>query len=496
MDVVDKVFEIACRTPDAPAIIYDLKPVSYRALYRMITAMRGELAARGLRPGGVAVVWIHSILLSWVVNLGLRTLGLTTVSIRSAAEFEGFVGLDIVAVVTSAKEHVPDLDPAIAPGAARIGVDLPDWTAEDDGGELVAPPRTPPGDHILLTSGTTGNYKMMVVDSRAQIAVIQAGLERYRRDPDGVEREISGNAINILDLGLWTAVGYNFPLGVWMAGATVIIHQGADKYRSLELPGITSAMLTPGLLAQVMAEAPASLQRNDKLTLMLTGGPLSLALANQVKARLTKRIVTSLGSTESGGWATTEIRADEDLRWHRLHSWRTVEVVDEEDRPLPPNQLGQVRVLLDNSFTGYLNDPDATASFVKGAYFYPGDLGVLDGKGRIALHGRVTDVLNIMGDKRPSGPYEQALQDALGLDGVCVLTEQGADREEQLHVVLETAEPIDEERLREAALTHLKGFPAARFHFLAKFPRNHMGKVERFKLKQRLIEQQQAQTQA
>ena len=221
-------------------------------------------------------------------------------------------------------------------------------------------------------------------------------------------------------------------------------------------------------------------------------GPLSLALANQVRTRLTKQIVTSLGSTESGGWAMTEISTDDDLLWHRLYPWRTVEVVDEADQPLPPGQLGQVRVLLDSSFAGYLNDPDATASFVRDRYFYPGDLGVLDGKGRIALHGRVTDVLNIMGDKVPAAPYERALQEALGLDGVCVLSEQGPDREEQLHVVLETAEPIDEARLREAALAHLGRFPAARFHFLDRFPRNHMGKVERLKLKQHLIEQQQA----
>jgi len=270
----------------------------------------------------------------------------------------------------------------------------------------------------------------------------------------------------------------------------VIIHQGAEEYRSFAVPGITHAQVTPAFLAQMLAAMPPSFERNDNLMLMVTGGPLSRGLANQVRARLTNQIVTSLGSTESGGWATTPIETDEDLLWHRLHPYRTVEVVDEEDQPLPPNQLGQVRVLLDNSFTGYLNDPDATASFVKGRYFYPGDLGVLDGKGRIALHGRVTDVLNIMGDKIPAAPYERALQEALGLDGVCVLSEQGEDREEQLHVVLETAEPIDEARLREAALAHLRGFPAARFHFLDRFPRNHMGKVERLKLKQHLIEQQ------
>jgi acyl-coenzyme A synthetase/AMP-(fatty) acid ligase len=494
VDVVEKIFEFAGRTPDAWAMVYDLEPVTYRDLHRMITVMRRRLATYGLRPGGVVVVWINSTLASWAVNLALRTLGMTTVSIRTAAEFSGFDGLDIVAVVTAANERYV-LDPDVVPEAARIVVERADWAVPDDGGALEPPPQTPPGDHILLTSGTTGNYKMMIVDSRAQAAEIQNGIKRFWALIGGGDTEPRGS-VNILNLGLWTAVGYNYPVGVWSIGSTVIIHQGPEEWRSFSVPGITHAMVTPGFLHQMLTTAPPSMPRSDRLVLMVTGGPLSIGLANLVRARLTNIIVISLGSTESGGWATTFVQSDDDLRWHRLHPNRTVEVVDEDDQPLPPNQLGQVRVLLDNNFTGYLNDPDATASFVKGRYFYPGDLGVLDGQGRIALHGRVTDVLNIMGDKHPSGPYEAALQQELGLEGVCVMSEQGADREEQLHVVLETPEPIDEAVLNRAAQTHLRGFPAARFHFVDRFPRNHMGKVERFKLKQRLIDQQRAAAQA
>jgi acyl-coenzyme A synthetase/AMP-(fatty) acid ligase len=490
VDVVEKIFEFASKTPDAWAMVYDLEPVTYRDLHRMITAMRRRLATYGLRPGGVVVVWINSTLASWVVNLALRTLGMTTVSIRTAAEFSGFNGLDIVAVVTAANEPYV-LDPDLVPDAARIVVERADWAVPEDGRALEPPPQTPPGDHILLTSGTTGNYKMMIVDSGAQAAEIQTGIKTFWARMGGGDTEPRGS-VNILNLGLWTSVGYSYPVGVWSIGSTVIIHQGPEEWRSFSVPGITHAMVTPGFLHQMLTTAPPTMPRSDRLVLMVTGGPLSIGLANLVRARLTNIIVITLGSTESGGWATTFVQGDDDLRWHRLRPDRTVEVVDEDDQPLPPNQLGQVRVLLDNSFAGYLNDPDATASFVKGRYFYPGDLGVLDGAGRIALHGRVTDVLNIMGDKHPSGPYEQALQGALGLEGVCVMSEQGADREEQLHVVLETAEPIDEAVLRQAAQTHLRGFPAARFHFIDRFPRNHMGKVERFKLKQRLIEQQRA----
>ncbi|HEX4199833.1 MAG TPA: class I adenylate-forming enzyme family protein [Caulobacteraceae bacterium] len=495
MDVVDTIFEFAGTKPHAWALVHDLEPVTYRTLHRRIGAMRRKLEGYGLKPGGVAVIWIYSTLVSWIVTLALRGLGVTTVSIRTPAELSSFGDLDVIGVITSASEHYPPIDASFVPNAPRIVVERTDWDMADDGGALEPPPGGRRGDHILLTSGTTGNYKMMIVNSDAHTAEVQAGIKLYQAQQPDPSAPLEGSA-NILGLGLWTVVGYNYPLGIWTIGATVILHQGPEAYRSFAVPGITDAMVTPDSLAQILASAPPDFQRNDNLTVTVTGGPLSSGLARLVRERLTNTIVTNLGSTESGGWARTVVKDDEDLRWHRLLPHRTVEVVDENDQPLPPNQLGEVRVLLDNNFTGYLNDPAASASFVKGGWFYPGDLGVLDGQGRIALHGRVTDVLNMMGNKRPSGPYERALQEALGLEGVCLMSEQGDDREEQLHVILETAGPIDEDTLRKAALAHLRGFPAARFHFVPRFPRNPMGKVERFKLRQQLIEQQRVRGQA
>jgi acyl-coenzyme A synthetase/AMP-(fatty) acid ligase len=59
--------------------------------------------------------------------------------------------------------------------------------------------------------------------------------------------------------------------------------------------------------------------------------------------------------------------------------------------------------------------------------------------------------------------------------------------------VLETPEPIDEADLRQAVPAHLGNLPAPTVHFIGRLPRNHIGKVERFTLKQRLIEKQLAE---
>ncbi len=89
MFVVDRIADFAARTPDAPALIAELRPISYRTFDRRIRNLRALFTSLGLPSEGVAVTWIERIPLSWAANLALRSLGLTTVAIRSAAELEG-----------------------------------------------------------------------------------------------------------------------------------------------------------------------------------------------------------------------------------------------------------------------------------------------------------------------------------------------------------------------------------------------------------------------
>jgi acyl-coenzyme A synthetase/AMP-(fatty) acid ligase len=192
-----------------------------------------------------------------------------------------------------------------------------------------------------------------------------------------------------------------------------------------------------------------------------------------------------VGSTEGGVVARTEVTSAEDLRWHKLDPDAVVEVVDENDQPLPPGKLGQLRVPQGLGVDRYINDADASAASFRNGWFYPGDLAMLDGKGRISLLGRVTDVLNVRGDKFPAGPFEDALQSDLGA-AVCLLSEQAPSGAEELHVVIETPAPIAEADLQAAASRRLTGFGTIHFHFVDHLPRNHLGKVERFKLRANL----------
>jgi len=201
---------------------------------------------------------------------------------------------------------------------------------------------------------------------------------------------------------------------------------------------------------------------------------------DQAKARITSQLFHYFVSTEAGLIAFTSLDTPEDQRWHRLVPGRMVEIVDASDRPVPIGEVGQVRVDTAGGPTGYLNDETATRTFFRGGFFYSGDLAVMRSDGRIALQGRITDVINMQGIKISPAPIEERLGEVLGLNGVCLFSIQNDSGEEELHVVLETPKPIDSERLIAAIKKELPGlFYGARVHCLATLPRNHMGKVLR-----------------
>jgi fatty-acyl-CoA synthase len=146
---------------------------------------------------------------------------------------------------------------------------------------------------------------------------------------------------------------------------------------------------------------------------------------------------------------------------------------------VPTGKIGRVRVSTAGGPTSYLNDEAATRAFFKDGFFFTGDLAVMRSDGRMALQGRVTDVINVQGTKISPAAIEDRLGELLGVSGVCLFSMQNDSGEEVFHVVVETSTPIDSERLTAAFKQELRGFPQARVYFAAALPRNEMGKVLR-----------------
>jgi len=244
--------------------------------------------------------------------------------------------------------------------------------------------------------------------------------------------------------------------------------------------------MLPEHLRQVLAAPAGSFPRQPQMTLFVGGAATRQELLDQARERITARLYNSLGSTEAATFAQTLLVTPEDRRWHQLIPERDPQLVDEADQPTPQGQIGRVRVSTRGGPQGYLGDAASTSRFFRDGYFYPGDLGVIRADGRMALMGRTTDVINVLGQKLSPAPFEDELCERLGVSGACLFASPDDAGEEELHLVLETDAPPSADRLRRAVRETLIGFPHARVHFATALPRNAGGKLLRAEVRRRL----------
>ena len=475
------IFDWAKRTPDRTAIIYNGKPWSYHSFAQLIAVARGYFARRRYIGPGYAVLALHNLVDFWILSLALRSLGLTTVAVPSAATVAKLGLPNVRCVITSPGETWAGLGGLCNDlGLSLLSVSL---AGEAALGLEASKALSPSGGHILLTSGTTGTYKMVLMSPEVDADFLRLHVELFSINQRTV--------FNVFNFGTWTGLAYKWAASPWSVGGTTLIEQGREPYRALLQPGITHAVVNPAVLAAILAAPEGAFPRNNAMQLAVGAGALTRTQLEGAKARITPYIFNYLASTEAGIIAFTSLDTPEDQRWHRLVPGRVVEIVDESDRPVPTGEIGQVRVGTAGGPTSYLNDEPASRAFFKNGFFYSGDLAVMRSDGRMALQGRATDVINVQGDKISPAPIEDRLAELLGVSGVCLFSMQNDSGEEEIHVVFETPTPIGSERLTAVFNQELSGFHRASVHYVAALPRNQMGKVLRQAVRAQTVASQQ-----
>jgi acyl-coenzyme A synthetase/AMP-(fatty) acid ligase len=442
----------------------------------MIIHRRRGLAAL-VPERGVAVLAIDDIVENWILVLALHSLGLDTTTIHSPDDVALFDPAEVACTLVVegdeqrlAVRDAPQLRVTpLTPSAFALSSGLPPM-----------PNLRAPGGHVVLTSGTTGRHKKVLKRRGETAEPIAAWRERYQRLGDGFRAIENDAVVSLFDFGLWASAGYSWPIQIWCHKGAVAFLQQENLEGAIVWPGLTHAVITPYLLARLMALPAVAFEPNPNLQLVITAGLISPALLKETQERLTRRILLSYGASEAGGWARTVVKTEDDLRWQTIDPDRRVEVVDDADLPVPVGVLGRLRVALrDDGPRGYHGDAGAAAGAFQGEWFYPGDLGVLDPLGRVTVHGRVSAVIHIQGDKYPAEPLEAAIQNKLACEGVCILSGRWSGEEEELDVFIEARRPVTAEALSEALRSTLFGFRNVRVHHVEALPRTALGKVKR-----------------
>ena len=469
------IFDWARRTPDKTALIYNGRRVTYSKLAGFIALALRQFTEHGYTGPGFAILAVRNLMETWILGLALRSLGLDTVAVWSASAVKEIDLPNVRCVVTSSLEAWPSLDNACqARGYERVSVALKDeGTPEIDGSAA----KTSTGGHVLLTSGTTGRSKMVLVTPEQDAAFLPEIVENLGLDRD--------SAFCVFNYAPWTGIGYKWAASAWVRGGTTIIGQSNAPHRALLRPEMTHAVLSAPMLDRLLATPERAFSRNDALLLAVGAGAITRSQLDEARRRITSRVVNVLASTEGGLIGATPLNDPDDLRSHRLVPGRIVEIVDDQDRPALAGETGRVRIATVGGLTGYLRDDAASAECFKDGYFYPGDLAMMRTDGRLVLQGRVNDVVHLGGSKFAPETFEHRFRTMLGV-AVCLFSWPGDDGED-LHLAVESAAP---ERLQHAAARIAKEMPAfarMRIHCVPQFPRNALGKIMRAEIRARLM---------
>ena len=371
---------------------------------------------------------------------------------------------------------------------------------------------------LLYTSGTTGRPKGTMHSHRSLIAPVAASvqlrelwlrrftpskaLETVRavaRYGNRLLRAAGRPQTFLSTMGWHTITGLEVLLQALLMGDRLVVMQRfhpREALRLIEQERITVLIAVP-LAYQVML---GILEREpfdtSSLLICATGAaPCPPHLARAIRERFGCAVHIGFGATETaGGIAATSV-ADSDARQvetvGRPMPGVEVRIVDEERRPLPPGQIGELACRYDGVMLGYYRDPDQTAEVIdQEGWYYTGDLAWMDEHGYLRIIGRTKDVIIRGGQNIYPAQIEAYLLAHPKIREAAVVGVPGALGEETVwaFVRLEDGVQMTAAEVLDYCRANLEPYQIpAQVRFLDELPQGEPGKPQKFLLRQMAV---------
>ncbi|MEH0845486.1 AMP-binding protein [Micromonospora sp. CPCC 205711] len=494
----------ASTRPDHPAVVErtgsgDLETVSYRALRDRAETYAAALAELGLDVGDRVVVDSDTSASAIALVIACSLRGLTFVPVSPESPTRRVL---TVAETAGAVLHLqpPDgrregLPPEL--GAARFGpagLTVQRAPARRPHRRVASTPTDPA--YIVFTSGTTGRPKGVVMSHRAVLAFYRGMLAHDIVGPG--DRVATTSPLqfdfSLLDVGL--ALG---------SGATVVpVPRALLRWPRRFLgfladTGATQVNGVPSIWRPALRHEPDQLATLERLRGVLYSGesfPLP-ELRHLRKLRPGLRIVNCYGSTESIACSFTDVPDPVPDDAERIsigvaHPGAELLLLDDSGEPVrAPGVLGQLYLRSPALFTGYWDDPEATAAALVPdpveprsgqRVFRTGDLAYRGGDGALYFSSRLDSQVKIRGNRVELGEVERRLSECAGVTAATVLVLPQPNGEPGLCAFVATAPGAEAVGGRLGAFckeTLPDYMVPAELHLLSELPVTVNGKVDK-----------------
>ncbi|KUI47131.1 o-succinylbenzoate--CoA ligase [Mycobacterium sp. GA-1199] len=331
---------------------------------------------------------------------------------------------------------------------------------------------------LPYTSGTTGRPKGAMLTHDNVFWNTLNGVTAGRGLHEGDRTVTAAPLFHIGGLSVHT-----LPL-IYVGGTNVLL-PGFDPVRTLAAMArerVTVQFFVPAMWAALMAVPDFESYDLSALELAVSAGaPCPLPVIEYFQGRGVP-FQESFGLTETGG--VTLLDADH-VREKSGSVGRALfhvqaRVVDEQDRDVPTDTVGEVVVRGPAVFTGYWLKPDVTAEAVRGGWFHTGDLGRMDADGFITLVDRKNDMIISGGENVYPVEVEQVLYRHPAVNEVAVVGVPDPKWGETpiAVVVFKDGAQITGDELIDYARARLAHFKCpTRVECMPELPRNASGKV-------------------
>jgi fatty-acyl-CoA synthase len=236
---------------------------------------------------------------------------------------------------------------------------------------------------------------------------------------------------------------------------------------------------------------------------LTAGAPPAAATINRVEQELGWVITHVYGLTETAPFITVceprpehaalspaDLAVVKARQGVELISSGELLVVSEDGREVPHDgqSIGEIVVRGNVVMEGYYNDPEATATALRGGYFHSGDAAVVHPGGYVEIRDRIKDVIISGGENISSVEVEGVLLRHPAVQEAAVVGMPSEQWGESPHafVILRAGASATEDELRAFTREHLAHFKCPQaFHFVTELPKTATGKIQKFVLRGR-----------
>ncbi|CAM4287234.1 AMP-binding protein [Nocardiopsis rhodophaea] len=501
----------AAGAPDKPAVIEAdengaLRETSYGRLDSQVQEYAAVLDGLGLDVGDRVVVEANTSATSVALLLACAKLGLPFVPVSPQTPDARLRSIlrSVEPALHARADGLEHREPTAAVGSAHFGADglvverEPSRKARRRRNVLATDTA-----YIIFTSGSTGNPKGVVMSHRSIVTFLRAMLEDGLAAPD--DRVASTSPLQF-DFAL-------FGIGVALTAGATLVPVPRDNLDSprrmtgfLRDAEVTQVHGVPSLWRPVLRVDPDLLKELERLrSVVFAGEEFPIPELRRLQETLPGvRLVNGYGATESMAASFTDVPHPLPAEQERLsigyaHAGAEMTLVGHRGEVVTePGCTGEIYLRSPSLFTGYWNDPEATAAVLVPDPAEPrhgqvvlrtGDLAHLGDEGELYFLGRSDYQVQIRGNRVELGEIEGTLTRLPAVTvAAATLVPRSGDHALMAAVVLDHPEAeLDAAAALEFCARELPAYMVPRsIHPVPELPLTENGKVDRALLAQTL----------